>query len=383
MFCFDLTEEQEVFRSVVRDFAEAEIRPRAEELDATGHFPVDLVHRMGELGLLGLPFSEDVGGAGADYLTYVLALEEVARVDQSLAITLEAAVSLGAAPVVYWGTPEQQDRWLPPLLSGQRIAAFGLTEPDSGSDAGTLVTSARRDGDDWLINGTKAFITNSGTPITQMVTIAAVTGRDDNGRPLISNIVVSSGTPGFIVEPPYKKMGWHASDTHGLVFDDCRVPAGNLLGTQGRGYANFLRILDEGRIAIAALGVGLAQACLEESTRYANERCAFGKPIGKNQAISFKIADMAVAVENARNLTYKAAWLRDLGRPFKQAAAMAKLYSSEAAVSATREATQIFGGYGFVDETPVARYYRDAKILEIGEGTSEMQRMIISRGLGL
>ncbi|MCC7077698.1 MAG: acyl-CoA dehydrogenase family protein [Acidimicrobiia bacterium] len=378
---FDLTPDQEAFRAVVRDFAEAEIRPRAEQMDATGEFPVDIVRGMGELGLLGLPFPEEVGGGGADYLTYIVALEEIARVDQSTAITLEAGVSLGAAPIVYWGTEAQRERWLPPLLTGDGLAAFGLTEPDAGSDAGATRTTAVRDGDEWVVNGSKAFITNSGTEITVLVTIAAVTSRGDDGRARISNIVVPSGTPGFVVEPKYAKMGWRASDTHGLTFEDCRVPVENLLGEEGDGFRNFLRILDEGRIAIAALGVGLAQACLEESVRYANTRTAFGRPIGANQGISFKLADMAVSVEAARMLTRKAAWLRDLGRPFKQAAAMAKLYASEAAVAATREATQVFGGAGFIDETPVSRYYRDAKVLEIGEGTSEIQRLIIAGGL--
>lgn len=378
---FDLTPEQEAFGKVVRDFAEAEIRPRAEGMDAASEFPVDLVNKMGDLGLLGLPFPEEMGGGGSDYLTYIVALEEIARVDQSMAITLEAAVSLGAAPLVYWGTDAQREAWLPPLLSGERLAAFGLTEPDGGSDAGSTRTTAVRDGDEWVINGSKAFITNSGTEITQMVTITAITGRDPDGGLEISNIVVPSGTPGFVVEPAYRKMGWHASDTHGLTFVDCRVPAGNLLGEEGNGYRNFLRILDEGRVAISALGVGLAQACLDECVAYANERIAFGRPIGANQGVSFKLADMAVAVEAARLLTYKAAWLRDQGRPFKRAASVAKLYSSEAAVTATREATQIFGGYGFVDETPVSRYYRDAKVLEIGEGTSEIQRILIARDL--
>lgn len=378
---FDLTPDQEAFRAVVRDFAEAEIRPRAAQMDATGEFPVDIVRGMGELGLLGLPFPEEVGGGGADYLTYIVALEEIARVDQSTAITLEAGVSLGAAPIVYWGTTAQREKWLPPLLTGEGLAAFGLTEPDAGSDAGATRTTAVRDGDEWVINGSKAFITNSGTEITRLVTIAAVTSRGDDGRAHISNIVVPSGTPGFVVEPKYAKMGWRASDTHGLTFGDCRVPVENLLGEEGDGFRNFLRILDEGRIAIAALGVGLAQACLEESARYASTRTAFGRPIGTNQGISFKLADMAVSVEAARMLTRKAAWLRDLGRPFKQAAAMAKLYASEAAVVATREATQVFGGSGFIDETPVSRYYRDAKVLEIGEGTSEIQRLIIAGGL--
>ena len=296
----------------------------------------------------------------------------------SVAITLEAGVGLGASPVYRFGTEEQRQRWLPDLCAGRALGAFGLTEPDGGSDAGATKTRAALDGDEWIIDGTKAFITNSGTPITSIITVTATTGPGE-----ISAIVVPAGTPGLIVEPPYRKMGWHASDTHGLVFDGCRVPAANLLGERGQGFRNFLAILDDGRVAIAALAVGLAQACLEQSVAYAKERQAFGGPIGRYQAVAFKCADLAVGVENARALTYKAAWLKDQGRPFKQAAAMAKLYATELAVTATREATQIFGGYGFMDETPVARFYRDAKVLEIGEGTSEVQRLVISRELGL
>ncbi len=380
---FDLTAEQATFRDVVREFAEAEIAPRAHEMDASGEFPVDLMPKMGELGLFGLPFSEADGGAGADYLTYCLALEEIGRADQSVGITLEAAVSLGAAPFVYWGTQQQKDRWLEPLLRGERLGAFGLTEPGGGSDAQATQTRAERDGDEFVINGAKTFITNSGTPITQNITITAVTGRRDDGFVEISNIIVPAGTAGLVVEQKYAKMGWRASDTHGLIFEDCRVPVDHLLGEEGQGFRNFLEILDEGRIAIAALSVGLAQACLDEVQRYAGEREAFGRPIGSYQGVSFKIADMAVAVENARTLTYKAAWLRDQDRPFKKEAAMAKLYASEAAVTATREATQIFGGYGFIDEYAVSRYYRDAKVLEIGEGTSEIQRIVIAKELGL
>ncbi len=380
---FDLSPEQDAFRKVVRDFAESEIAPRAEAMDATGEFPVDLVRKMGDLGLFGLPFPADLGGGGADYLTYCLALEELARVDSSMAITLEAGVSLGAAPFVHFGTPAQQERWLGPLLAGEALGAFGLTEPEAGSDAGATKTTAVADGDEWVVNGAKTFITNSGTPLTICVTVTAVTGREESGAPRISTIVVPSGTPGFTVEPKYAKMGWRASDTHGLTFVDCRVPLENLVGEEGAGFRQFLQILDEGRIAIAALAVGLAQGCLEESLRYANERIAFGRPIGKNQAVAFKVADMALAVETARTLTHKAAWLRDQGRPFTTEAAMAKLHASEIAVDATRQATQIFGGYGFMDEYPVSRFYRDAKVLEIGEGTSEIQRTIIARQLGL
>lgn len=380
---FDLTPEQEAFREVVRDFATTHVAPRSAEMDATGDFPVDLVHRMGELGLFGLPFSEELGGGGSDYLTYCLAIEEIARFDASLAITLEAGVSLGAAPFAHFGTPEQQKRWLPDLVSGAKLGAFGLTEPDAGSDAGATRTTAVRDGDEWVINGAKTFITNSGTPITQNITITAVTARDAEGRPRISNLVVPAGTPGLVVEPKYAKMGWRASDTHGLVFEDCRVPADHLLGAEGEGFRNFLSILDEGRIAIAAMSVGMAQGCLDEATRYANERIAFGRPIGKNQGVAFRVADMATAVDAARLLTYRAAWLRDQGRPFKKEAAIAKLYASEAAVDATRSATQVFGGYGYMDEYPVSRMYRDAKVLEIGEGTSEIQRQVIASELGL
>jgi len=374
----DLTPEQEDFRKVVRDFAEREIAPHAEEWDRTHTFPVDVVLAMGELGLFGLPFPEQYGGAGADFTTLCLAIEELARVDSSMAITLEAGVGLGANPIFRFGNEEQRQSWLPAMCAGRALGAFGLTEPGGGSDAGATTTRAVLDGDDWVIDGSKAFITNSGTPITSIITVTATTGPGE-----VSAIVVPAGTPGLTVEPPYRKMGWHASDTHGLVFDGCRVPAANLLGERGQGFRNFLAILDDGRVAIAALAVGLAQACLEQSVAYAKERQAFGGPIGRYQAVAFKCADLAVGVENARSLTYKAAWLKDQGRPFKQAAAMAKLYATELAVTATREATQIFGGYGFMDETPVARFYRDAKVLEIGEGTSEVQRLVISRELGL
>jgi short-chain 2-methylacyl-CoA dehydrogenase len=376
----DLTPEQEAFRKVVRDFAEAEIAPHAEAWDRDHTFPVDTVLAMGRLGLFGLPFPEEYGGSGSDFTTLCLAIEELARVDSSMAITLEAGVGLGANPIFTFGTEAQRQQWLPELCAGTAIGAFGLTEPEAGSDAGATRTRAEADEatKEWVIDGAKQFITNSGTPITSIITVTARTGPAE-----ISAIVIPAGTPGLTVEPPYRKMGWHASDTHGLVFDHCRVPLDNLLGERGRGFHQFLAILDEGRIAISALAVGVVQACLEQSLAYAAERQAFGGPIGRYQAVAFKCADMAVALENARTLTYKAAWLKDQGRPFKQAAAMAKLYSTEAAVTATREATQIFGGYGFMDETPVARFYRDAKILEIGEGTSEVQRLVISRQLGL
>ncbi len=374
----EFTDEQQHLRDLVRDFAEAEIAPRAETWDADHTFPTDVVRKMGDLGLFGIPFPEEYGGGGADLTTLCIAIEELARVDQSLAVTLEAGVGLGANPVYRFGTEEQRQTWLPDLCAGRALAAFGLTEPDAGSDAGGTRTTAELDGDEWVLNGEKAFITNSGTEITSLVTVTARTGPGE-----ISTIIVPAGTPGLEVQPPYRKMGWHASDTHGLTFTDCRVPAANLLGDRGRGFAQFLSILDEGRVAISALAVGCIQACLEHCVQYSQDRNAFGKPIGANQGVAFQVADLAVMAETARLLTYQAAWLHDVGRPYKQAAAMAKLHTTEAAVSATRIATQIFGGYGFMDETPVARFYRDAKILEIGEGTSEIQRLVISRELGL
>lgn len=375
---FEFSDEQEQFRKVVRDFAEAEIAPHAEAWDRDHYFPADVVLAMGELGLFGLPFPEEYGGSGADFATLCLAIEEVGRVDQSLAITLEAGVGLGANPIFQFGTETQRQEWLPDLVAGRALGGFGLTEPDAGSDAGGTRTNAVLEGDEWVINGEKAFITNSGTSITSIVTVTARTGPGE-----ISAIVVPAGTPGFIVQPPYRKMGWHASDTHGLTFSDCRVPAANLLGERGQGFRQFLAILDEGRVAIAALAVGVIQACLEQSVEYAKNRNAFGKAIGTNQAVAFACSDLAVMADAARALTYRAAALKDGGKPFKQEAAVAKLYSTEAAVTATRMATQIFGGYGFMDETPVARHYRDAKILEIGEGTSEIQRLVIARSLGL
>jgi len=377
---FAASPEHEAFRKVVRDFATAEIAPHAEAWDRDHTFPVDVVIKMGELGLFGLPFPEEYGGSGADLTTLCIAIEELARVDHSMAITLEAGVGLGANPIYTFGTEAQKQQWLPDLCAGRTLGAFGLTEPEAGSDAGGTRTRAVADeaAGEWVIDGEKAFITNSGTPITALVTVTARTAPGE-----ISAIIVPAGTPGLDVQPPYRKMGWHASDTHGLAFSGCRVPIDNLLGERGRGFAQFLHILDEGRVAIAALAVGALDACVELATQYAKDRNAFGKPIGANQAVAFSCADLAVMAESARLLTYKAAWRRDTGRPFTQAAAMAKLYATEAAVTATRSATQIFGGYGFMDETPVSRFYRDAKILEIGEGTSEIQRLVISRGLGL
>ena len=375
---FAPTPEHEAFRRVVREFAEAEIAPHSEEWDRTAEFPVDVVRKMGDLGLFGLPFPEEYGGSGADFATLCIAIEELARVDSSMAITLEAAVGLGANPIHRFGTEAQKRRWLPDLLAGRALAAFGLTEPDAGSDAAATRTRAAPDGDEWVLTGEKAFITNSGTAMTSLISVTALTGADE-----ISASIVPADAPGLIVGPSYRKMGWRASDTHPVRLDECRVPADALLGEIGQGLRQFLSILDEGRIAIAAMSVGVAQGCLDHSLRYAQEREAFGKPIGSNQAIAFGLADMQVALDAARLLTYRAAWLRDHGQDHRAAAATAKLFASEAAVAATRTATQVFGGSGFVDDTVVSRFYRDAKILEIGEGTSEIQRLLIARDLGL
>lgn len=362
----------------MREFAEAEIAPHAAEWDRTAEFPVAVVRKMGDLGLFGLPFAEEYSGSGADFATFCIAVEEIARADSSMAITLEAAVGLGANPISRFGTEEQKKRWLPDLLTGRALAAFGLTEPDAGSDAGATRTRAQQDGDEWVLNGEKAFITNSGTEITSLITVTALTGPDE-----ISSFIVPSDTPGLVVGPAYHKMGWRASDTHPVRLEDCRVPVGAMLGDRGQGLRQFLAILNEGRIAIAAMSVGVAQACVDHSVAYANDRMAFGKPIGANQAVAFNIADMHVSIEAARLLTYRAAWLRDTGQDHRAAASIAKLFASEAAVTATRQATQIFGGSGFIDDTPVSRFYRDAKVLEIGEGTSEIQRLLIARDLGL
>jgi short/branched chain acyl-CoA dehydrogenase len=380
-----LSEEHEALRATVAEFARDVIAPKIGEFYEQEEFPYEIVREMGRMGLFGLPFPEEYGGMGGDYFALGLALEELARVDSSVAITLEAGVSLGAMPVYRFGTEEQKRTWLPKLCSGEMLGAFGLTEPEGGSDAGGTRTTARLDeaAGEWVINGTKCFITNSGTDITGLVTVTAVTGRKPDGRPLISSIIVPSGTPGFTVSKKYSKVGWNASDTRELSFDDCRVPAANLLGEQGRGYAQFLRILDEGRVAIAALATGLAQGCVDESLAYAGERKAFGRPIGANQAIQFKLADMEMRAHTARLAWRDAASRLVSGEPFKKEAAIAKLYSSEIAVTNAREATQIHGGYGFMNEYPVARMWRDAKILEIGEGTSEVQRMLIARELGL
>ena len=379
---FRLDDELEALRKTVEEFAHEVVAPVIGDLYEREEFPYDIVRQMGEMGLFGLPFPEEYGGMGGDYFALCVALEELARVDSSVAITLEAAVSLGAMPIYRFGTEEQKQQWLPQLCSGAAVGAFGLTEPGGGSDAGATRTTARRDGDDWVINGTKSFITNSGTDITSLVTVTALTGEEQGGRKEISTIIVPVGTPGLTASKKYSKVGWNASDTRELSFTDCRVPAENLLGELGRGYAQFLSILDEGRIAIAALGVGLAQGCLDESLRYAREREAFGKPIGANQVVQFKLADMEVRAHTARLAYYDAAARMVRGEPFKRQAAIAKLYSSEIAVTNAREATQIHGGYGFMNEFPVARMWRDSKGLEIGEGTSEVQRMLIARDLG-
>ncbi len=378
-----LTEEQQQLRKTVEAFAREVVAPVAAQHDAAHTFPYDVVRGMADMGLFGLPFPEEHGGMGGDYLALCLAIEELARVDQSVAITLEAAVSLGAMPVYRFGTEEQKAEWLPQLCSGEALGAFGLTEPGAGSDAGGTRTTAVLEDGAWRINGTKAFITNSGTELTRLVTVTAVTGTTAGGDKEISTILVPVPAPGFTVEPAYRKVGWHASDTHPLTLQDVRVPEENLLGARGRGYANFLQILDEGRIAISALATGAAQGCVDETVRYAREREAFGRPIGANQAVAFKIARMEARAHTARTAWYDAAARMQAGLPFKKQAAIAKLVSSEAAMDNARDATQVHGGYGFMDEFPVARHYRDSKILEIGEGTSEVQLMLIARQLGL
>jgi short/branched chain acyl-CoA dehydrogenase len=378
----DLSREQQDFQKTVREFVDDAIRPHAERWDEEHELPMDAVKQMANLGLFGLPFPEEYGGSGADFLTLCLAIEEVARVDSSLAITLEAAVGLGAMPVYRFGAEEQRQRWLPPLAAGDSLAAFGLTEPGGGSDAGAARTTARLESGEWVVNGSKSFITNAGTPITSFVTVTAITGQD-GGTKETSAIIIPTDTEGFEVGRNYRKMGWRHSDTRELSFNDCRVPEENLLGNRGEGFKNFLRILDDGRIAIAALAVGLAQGCVDECLGYVHERSAFGKQIGSFQAIQFKIADMAMKTELARSAYYRAAWLREAGRPYKKEAAMAKLYASEIAVDVAREAVQIHGGYGYIEEFPVCRHFRDSKVLEIGEGTSEVMRILIARELGL
>ncbi|HEY9456649.1 MAG TPA: acyl-CoA dehydrogenase family protein [Gaiella sp.] len=373
----DLTHEQELIRDTVRTFARERVAPVAEELDREARFPVELVGEMAELGLMGIPIPEGYGGAGGDTLAYAIAIEELTRVDSSVAITVAAHTSLGTMPIFLFGSDEQKERWLPDLASGRRLAAFGLTEPDAGSDAGATRTTAElRDGA-WVVNGSKMFITNAGTDLTWGVTITARTGEDE-----ISNLVVENDSPGYEVSAPLHKLGWRASDTRALAFTDCAVPAENLLGPRGKGFTQFLEILDGGRISVAAMGVGLAQGAYDLAADYARERTQFGKPIGRFQAIAFQLADMAVEIEAGRQLVYRAAWLKDRGRPFALEAAMAKLYTGELSHRVANQALQIHGGYGFMEESPIARLYRDQKILEIGEGTNEVQRMVIARHLG-
>lgn len=378
-----LSPEQLELKKTVEAFAREVVAPVIHAHDEAHTFPYEIVKQMGEMGLFGLPFPEEYGGMGGDYFALCLALEELGRVDQSVAITLEAGCSLGAMPVYRFGTEEQKQAWLPQLTSGEALGAFGLTEAGGGSDAGATRTTARLEDGQWVINGTKAFITNSGTEITRLVTVTAVTGEQPDGRKEISAVLVPVPTPGFTAEPAYSKVGWNSSDTHPLTFDDVRVPEENLLGARGRGYANFLSILDEGRIAISALAVGAAQGCVDESVKYAKQREAFGRPIGQNQAIAFKIARMEARAHAARTAYYDAAARMLAGLPFKKEAAIAKIVSSEAAMDNARDATQVHGGYGFMNEYPVARHYRDSKILEIGEGTTEVQLMLIARELGL
>jgi short-chain 2-methylacyl-CoA dehydrogenase len=374
---FDLSDEHRLIQRTVRDFAVQEVAPAAEELDREKRFPYEIVRRLGELGLMGIPFPQDVGGGGGDTLAYVLAVEELTRIDSSVAITLCAHTSLGTQPIYLFGNEAQQADWLPRLCAGEVLGAFGLTEPEAGSDAGNTKTRARLEGGEWVIDGAKQFITNAGTEISGLVTITALTGENE-----ISNLIVANGTPGYEQGEPYRKMGWNASDTRPLTFSDCRVPEESLLGPRGAGFRQFLRVLDIGRIGVAAMGVGLAQGALDEALAYAKERRAFGKPISKFQAIQAKLADISTEVEAARLLVYKSAFEKDQGRDFSLTAAQAKLKSGRLAVRACEEAVQIHGGYGYIEEYPVCRFYRDAKILTIGEGTDEVQQMVIARALG-
>ncbi|MDQ4081425.1 MAG: acyl-CoA dehydrogenase family protein [Actinomycetota bacterium] len=375
---YDLAEEHELLRRTVREFAEQRVAPVAEELDREHRFPYEIVEELGELGLMGIPIPEEWGGAGADTLSYAIAIEELTRIDSSVAITVAAHTSLGTMPIYSFGTDEQKREWLPQLASGRRLGAFGLTEPGAGSDAGATRTRAElRDGS-WVVNGSKIFITNAGTDISACVTITARTGDDET-----SNLIVPTGTPGYEISEPMEKMGWNASDTRELSFQDCAVPRENLLGPQGEGFKQFLEILDGGRISVAAMGVGLAQGAFELARAYAREREQFGRPISTFQAISFSLADMATQIEAGRQLVYKAAWLKDQGRPFAKEAAMAKLYTGELSNRVVNAALQIHGGYGYMDEFPISRFFRDQKVLEIGEGTNEVQRMIVARHLGL
>jgi short/branched chain acyl-CoA dehydrogenase len=374
----DLSPEHELIRKTVRAFAVDRIAPVAEDLDRNSRFPYELVAEMAQLGLMGIPFPTELGGAGGDTLGYAIAVEELARIDSSVAITLAAHTSLGTMPIYAFGSEAQREKWIPPLARGERLAAFGLTEPDAGSDAGATRTTATLHDGSWVVNGSKVFITNAGTEITQCVTITVLTGEGE-----ISNLVIENGTPGYEISEPVRKMGWKASDTRALSFVDCAVPAQNLLGTRGHGLHQFLEILDGGRISVAAMGVGLAQGAYDLAYAYARERHQFGRPISSFQAIQFKLADMATEIEAARGLVWKAAWLKDRGRPFAQAAAMAKLYTGELSNRAVNASLQIHGGYGYTDEFAISRLYRDQKILEIGEGTNEVQRLVIARHLGL
>jgi short-chain 2-methylacyl-CoA dehydrogenase len=375
---FDLSPEHELIRSTVRDFAEAKVAPVAAELDREHRFPYELVAEMAGLGLMGMPIPEEYGGGGTDTVSYAIAVEELTRIDSSVAITMAAHTSLGTMPIFLYGSDEQKQQWLPELASGQKLAAFGLTEAGAGSDAGNARTRAELADGEWVINGSKIFITNAGTDISACVTITALTGEDE-----ISNLIVPNGTPGYDISPPMEKLGWRASDTRELSFKDARVPEGNLLGPRGKGFQQFLEILDGGRISVAAMGVGLAQGAYDLALKYAQEREQFGKAIAKFQAVQFKLVNMATEIEAGRNLVYKAAWLKDQGRPFAKEAAMAKLYTGELAHRAANESLQIHGGYGFMEESAISRLYRDQKILEIGEGTNEVQRMVIAKHLGL
>jgi len=379
---FNLSPEQKAMQKMCREFAENEIAPRAQEMDRTGEFPYDIIKKMGDLGLMGLPIPKQYGGAGADYLTYAIALEEISRADASVGITMSAHISLPCNALLYFGSDEQKQKWLIPLAQGEMLGAFGLTEPSAGSDAGATQTTVELKDDQWVINGSKCFITNAGTDISGLVIITAITGRREDGKPEISNFIVPRGTKGYSQGPKYDKMGWRASDTRELIFSDCKIPKENLLGELGGGFKQFLQVLDAARISMAALSVGVAQACLDASLKYAKERVQFGRPISKFQAISFKLADMATKIELARLMYYKAAWLRDNKKPYAKEAAMAKLYASEISVQCANEAVQIHGGYGFMDDFDVSRYYRDVKVNTIGEGTSEVQRIVIARQLG-
>lgn len=377
---FELSDELRALRGTIREFAEAEIAPHADAWDQGGQVPLETVRKLGELGVMGLAFPEEYGGVGAGTLAFAIAIEELGRIDSSIAITVGASVSLGGGPIHLFGSEEQKERWLVPLARGETLGAFGTTEPAGGSDVQAMSTSARIDGDDLVVNGTKAFITNAGTEMSAFVTVVAITG--ENPREY-SNILVPTGTPGYTVGRPYRKIGWHASDTRELIFEDCRVSKENLVGQRGRGVAQFLHVLDGGRVGVAALSVGLAQGCLDLATEYAKTRTAFGAPIVRNQAVSFRLAELATEIEAARLLTYRAAAAKDAGRRITMEAAMAKLFASEVAVRAADAAVQIFGGLGYIEETAVARHYRDAKILTIGEGTSEIQKLVIGRAMGL